>query len=353
MRPHPPLDRAPHLLLVEDSDADRLVVEAMLQRVYGERGLHVSRVADATAACRALCRDGDPDLDLVLLDLTLPDSGGLDTVRRVAEDAGNVPIVVLTASDDEALGLACIEAGAQDYLPKGDLRMPVLGRVIGYAIARSRESAARRRLEQELLEVSEGERQRIAHDLHDVLGQQLTGIAMLARSLAGKLSADGREESREAAELGELAQDAIAQTVALARGLDPLADCGEDLPTALAGLARASERRLKIRCRVVRRGVVPDLSGPIASHLYRIVQEALTNAVRHGGARGVEIGIRGGDGCLALEVVDDGKGAPEPIVAGQGLRIMHYRAAAIGASLEVGPDPGGSGLRVRCVLPDA
>jgi signal transduction histidine kinase len=229
----------------------------------------------------------------------------------------------------------------------------VLGRVIGYAMARSSEAAERRRLEQEVLEISERERQRIAHDLHDDLGQQLTGIAMLARSLAAKLSARGLPEAADAVVLGELVQSTIAQSVALARGLDPLSVCDEELPAALDVLAQEAERRFRIHCEVGSRGTVPRVSGTTAAHLYRIAQEALTNAVKHGRARRVDIDLRGDGGALELCVSDDGRGLPDPeqLERGQGLRIMEYRARSIGASLAVERNPNGSGTRVRCLLP--
>ena len=345
-RPTRPL----HLLLVEDSDADIRLVELMLSQVRGEQDRH-TRVSTTAAACHALA--AHDDIDLVLLDLRLPDSQGIDTVRRIVEAARDVPIVVLTETDDEAIGRACVAAGAQDYLPKSELRALLLGRVIEYAVARSRDFAARRRLEQEVLKSSEHERQRIARDLHHDLGQQLTGIAIMARSLTAKLAARELPEAAEAKELGVLVQGAIAQSVALARGLDPLTEFGAELPAALEALARDAERRFRIRCRFRSGGEDRAVDGAIAAHLYRIAQEAITNAVKHGPASHVEVDLRGEGGGLELVVADDGKGFPDPehFERGQGLRIMEYRARTIGAALAIERNPRGHGLRIRCTLP--
>jgi signal transduction histidine kinase len=346
-----PGSRTPlHLLQVEDSDADSRLVSAMLRSVRGKDERH-TRVSDSAAACRALA--GHHDIDLVLLDLTLPDSQGIDTVRRVAEAARGVPIVVLTETDDEQVGRACVAAGAQDYLPKGELRALLLGRVIDYAVTRARDSAAQRALEQEVLEISEHERQRIARDLHDDLGQQLTGVAIMARALAGKLAARGLPEASDAQQVGALVQGAIGQSVALARGLDPLTEFGAELAVALEALARDGEQRFRIRCEFRCTGDLPALESGVAAHLYRIAQEAMTNAVKHGPARRVDIELRGqGDG-LELVVTDDGPPGldPERFARGQGLRIMEYRARSIGARLAIERGPRGSGLRVRCTLP--
>jgi two-component system sensor kinase FixL len=337
-----------HLLIVEDSDADYGLLEVMLRRVRGYQE-RLTRVTDTASACRALMAHSD--IDLALLDLTLPDSYGIETVRRVASAAHDIPIVVLTVTDAEEVGHACVAAGAQDYLPKSELRAPLLGRVIDYALTRSHDAAARRELEQEVLRIGEQERQRIARDLHDDLGQQLTGVAILARTLASKLASREMPESNEARELGELVQDAISQSIALARGLDPLTEYGSDLSAALEALASDGERRLRIRCRFHRRGNLSALDGTVASHLYRIAQEAITNAVKHGPATLVDIELSEDKGTVELIVTNDGKSAADPktFERGRGLRIMEYRAKTIGAVLAIEPNSRG-GMRIRCTL---
>jgi signal transduction histidine kinase len=343
------MDHPLHILLVEDSDADNRLLEVMLRRVRGDQD-RLTRVKDTTAACRALVAHAD--VDLTLLDLTLPDSYGIETVRRVASVAREIPIVVLTVTDDEEVGRSCIVAGAQDYLPKSELRAPLLARVIDYAVTRARDTATRRQLEQEVLRIGEQERQRIARDLHDDLGQQLTGVAILARALATKLGSRGMPEATEARELGDLVQGAIAQSMALARGLDPMTEFGSDLPAALEALAQDGERRFRIRCRFHRRGNVASIDSTVASHLYRVAQEAITNAVKHGPAGLVDIELSGDSGVLELVVTDDGKGTPDPerFERGRGLRIMEYRARTIGGVLAIEANPRG-GLRVCCRLP--
>jgi signal transduction histidine kinase len=343
---------ANHLLIVEDSDGDYRLLEVMLRRIRGEQE-RLTRVRDTASACRAFAAHSD--IDLALLDLTLPDSYGIDTVRRVAAVCSEVPIVVLTATDDEEVGRACVAAGAQDYLPKSELRATLLARVIDYALTRSRDGRARRELEQEVLRIGEQERHRIARDLHDDLGQQLTGVAILARALATRLSVREMPEANEARELGELVQGAISQSVALARGLDPMTEFGTDLPAALEALAQDGERRFRIRCGFRQRGDLPELNGSVAEHLYRVAQEAMTNAVKHGPASRVDIELRGEGGSLELTVTNDGNAVPDPqsFAGGRGLRIMHYRARTIGADLAIEPNSKGGGLRIRCALTPA
>jgi signal transduction histidine kinase len=345
------MSRSLHLLLVDDSEADRKLIGAMLRDVRSAD--EVTAVSSAAAARGVLLVHGG--IDLVLLDLTLPDSQGIETVRQMIRVARDVPIIVLTATDDEEVGRACVAAGAQDYLPKSELRGHLLSRVIDYAVTRARDFAARRALEQEVLEISEHERQRIARDLHDDLGQQLAGIAIIARTLAAKVAARGLPEASDARELAGLVQGAIAQSIALARGLDPLTEFGAELPMALEALAHDGERRLQVRCAFGVLGDLPPVDANVAAQLFRIAQEAMTNAVKHGPAQLVQIDLRAAGGSLELTVTDDGAGEREPAQfrSGRGLRIMAYRARSIGASFAIERNPHGPGTRVRCTLPAA
>jgi CheY-like chemotaxis protein len=127
------------LLLVEDNPGDALLVSEMLEQLEPENYqiIHVPRISEAVDVLRST------DVDVVLLDLRLPDCTGIDTVKTVRESAGQIPIVVLTGTDDEQLALTCIHAGAQDYLAKGEIRLQSLKRAIGYAITRIREAQVR------------------------------------------------------------------------------------------------------------------------------------------------------------------------------------------------------------------
>lgn len=131
------------LLLVEDNAGDAELASAMLDEGLGPYQLvHVPRIDQAIDRLRARA------IDVVVLDLSLPDCAGVESVRALRQVATDVPIVVLTGSDDEALALACIDAGAQDYLAKQDTRARNLNRAIGYAMTRVRESQMRELQEQ-------------------------------------------------------------------------------------------------------------------------------------------------------------------------------------------------------------
>lgn len=127
------------LLLVEDNPGDARLVEDLLEETATEhyQVLHAPRMQDA------LARLSEQTVDVVVLDLQLPDCSGVESVKAMRAAAGETPIVVLTSSDDEALALSCINAGAHDYLPKSEVRSKQLKRSIGYAITRQREAQLR------------------------------------------------------------------------------------------------------------------------------------------------------------------------------------------------------------------
>jgi len=212
--------------------------------------------------------------------------------------------------------------------------------------------AARRRLELELLEITEKERRRIGLDLHDDLGQQLSGLALMTKGLQLKLAKRRAREASDAARIHNLVQQAMTHARDLARDLTMLDLKGDDLPAALDGLARHAERLFKISCRFEAARNIPPLEPNVVSQLYKITQEAVTNAIKHAQAKAIGIRLANGSGELRLTVQNDGLPFPnlKSPSTGLGLRIMNYRASLIGALLEIKGD-GSQGTCVTCSLP--
>jgi two-component system sensor kinase FixL len=195
----------------------------------------------------------------------------------------------------------------------------------------------RRRMEREISEISERERQRIGQDLHDELGQILTGIACIGTSLAEELERKSLTEAATAAKIAELTNQAIKQTRTLARGLYPVELETNGLFSALQELAANAETLFGISCRLRCDEAISAPANDVAIHLYRIAQEAIDNAVRHGKAGHIWIRLWDQNGIGVMSVVDDGAGlsAPPREHPGMGLRIMKYRAEMIGGILQV------------------
>ena len=237
-----------------------------------------------------------------------------------------------------------------------------------------RDITERRELEQAVLSVAEDERRRIGQDLHDGLGQMLTGTGLIARGLARKLATEGLGFSDDADELVKLIKEADQYARSISRGLVPVELDTHGLDDALSRLAANSERLFDIACVLTTRGEVSllekELSPDVSPHLFRIAQEAVSNAAFHGKASTVEITLIHSPAWLTLRISDDGVGFPgllrsagatrlEPVPGkrdkdtenrGMGVRIMHYRARIIGGALEIRLGPNG-GTVVTCSVP--
>jgi PAS domain S-box-containing protein len=229
---------------------------------------------------------------------------------------------------------------------------------IGTGISIStRDITERKRLEQEILDISGRERQSIGRDLHDGLGQELTGVALMLRGLAGRVQQHYPEAVESVNEIVGLVNQSIENARSLARGLLPVRTETGGLSFALRELASRSRDLYGLEV-TFRAEVWPALTldETDASHLYRIAQEALTNSARHGHATLVEIFLLVTRCTFLLCITDNGEGFREPPspYTGMGLKIMKYRAGMIGAAFEIAPnEPHGTVVRVMGEQPAA
>ena len=205
-------------------------------------------------------------------------------------------------------------------------------------------------LEEELLIISDRERQRIGQDLHDGLCQQLAGIEFRHAVLVQELADDPRIQA-EALKLSELLRDAMQQARMLAHGWLPVRSEPRGLMAALEALAVASEKLFNISCRWECPRPVFVADATVATHLYRIAQEAISNAVKHGRAKTIIIALVQAGPDVTLTITDDGCGMAgnRPAVKGMGLRIMDYRAEVVGGSVQIGAAPN-RGTFVSCTF---
>jgi signal transduction histidine kinase len=204
-------------------------------------------------------------------------------------------------------------------------------------------------LEREIIRISEREQRRIGQDLHDGLCQYLAAVSCAAASLRNDLKKRLLpDESESAAEIAELLKQGVTQARNLARGLSPVYNDESGLDSALQELAAYSSRLLDIDCEFDNNPPVLIRDNAAASHLYRIAQEALNNATRHGRAT-VFISLEEMAGIVTLRVSDNGIGLPgNADSGGMGLKVMDYRARAIGGELRIENDPVPGGVTVSC-----
>lgn len=194
----------------------------------------------------------------------------------------------------------------------------------------------RRRLEQEVLNISEQEQRRIGQDLHDGICQQLAGIELMSQVLEQALARKSKKHSAQAGQIAAHVREAITQTRMLAHGLCPVVLESEGLMSALQELAHATTKMFGVNCSFRCDHPVQVHDNTTATHLYRIAQEAVSNAIKHGRATRIEIGLAAQSNRVFLAVKDNGVGIPAtPPRTGAGLRIMQYRAGMIGGSVVV------------------
>jgi len=268
---------------------------------------------------------------------------------------------------EEAFGMARAAGRAFDLELDGqtDRGRPMWVRILGradiyadrtvrvYGIVQ--DVTERRMLESALLEVSNREQQRFGAELHDGLGQELTGISLMLQGLAQQADAAKPSLSDQLARISQLMTRAIGSARALAHGLAPISTSRVGLEAALRLLAERSAQAYggEVSFDLLGTGVL-KLDETAGNHLYRVAQEAVSNAVRHGSASHVAISLAVHPASVTLTIADDGCGI-EPGVGsshGLGLRSMAYRARSLDGTLEVSPRPGGGTvIRLDCPQP--
>jgi PAS domain S-box-containing protein len=210
----------------------------------------------------------------------------------------------------------------------------------------------RRAFGQALMDAIGGEQRRIAQEMHDGLGQELTGLALSVRALANRAQKERDAISVDLDQLALLATSCIQDAQRIVQGLSPLTNADGNLDAALEALARRSSlsgTRVRFRTRYEAPMIV-ELK--IRNHLFRIAQEAVQNSLKHSGAKSIDIELRSRPGGIILSVIDDGMGlaADADTRTGLGMRTMRFRASAMGARLSITRGAGG-GNSVVCDVP--
>lgn len=239
-------------------------------------------------------------------------------------------------------------------VPYRDHEQNVVG-IIVFAV----DVSAHKRLEKRLMELRADEQRRLGYDLHDGLGQHLSGILYLSRRMENRLRGQSAPEANDAVEIVNLVKQAIESVRDMSQGLRPLGDDPRALAEALAELARKTKDTTGIDCVFEESGRVLLFESDGADHLFRIAQEAVNNALRHSGCKRIRIRLTQGDEATTLEVTDDGNGMPASAwqgvrptgreTEGLGLSIMEHRAELMGAGFSIEAGSGG-GTVVRCTL---
>jgi signal transduction histidine kinase len=368
-----------HILLVEDNPGDaRLLREALREALRDAQGLdheliHVERLEDA------LQRLKTGAFDVLLLDLSLPDSQGTDTVKRITAAAPHIPVVVLTGTEDESLSTEVVRCGAQDYLVKGQTDHRLLRRAIRYAIERKRVEAALhdlnqtlerrvaertavveqqaqrlRQLASQLLVTEERERRNLAADLHDNLAQILYVAKMKVTELRDNDDSKGRPASFK--EIEKLLSRASQTARSLSYQLSPPILYELGLVPALQWLGEEIKRLHGLDVLVESDGHAEPSDERARVILFRAVRELLVNVAKHAGVRKACVRIRRSAERLAVIVEDRGVGFDPKVVIdsktnhGMGLFNIRERLGYLGGFVEI-HSAGGKKTTVTLTVP--
>jgi signal transduction histidine kinase len=226
----------------------------------------------------------------------------------------------------------------------------VLQRIVGI----TRDVTEQKALQEELVNASDQERHSLGHDLHDDACQRLAAMKMKCEALAGRLDEAHSPQSSVAMELTKELSDASALLRNMARGLAPVEVEGDGLVNALQKLIRMQESIHEVPIFFEAKGSVVVENEDVATHLYRIAQELITNAARHAKPTQIDVKLEELPGSIRLTVINDGKPMQKaaPGHMGMGLKIIHYRASAIGATIDTRPRTDGvTGTVVVCTVP--
>jgi signal transduction histidine kinase len=333
----------------DDRGLQRLIGKSLQREGYD--------VATAISGAEAMDWLSTHEPGLMLLDLKLQDIEGKELINHLEATRRVVPFIIITGQGDERVAVEMMKRGALDYLVKDAQFSEFLPTVVRRALQQverdqrlAESERERKNLERQILEVTERERRSIGQDLHDGLGQYLTGIELMLQAVASELKTDRAPLDKISAYLRE----SIRQSKALARGLSPVELQENGLMSALEELASNVSAMFRVRCAFRCPSPVLITDNVAATHLFRIAQEAVSNAIKHGQARKIEVELVEEKGKLLLRIRDDGQGLPadKPQGRGMGLRIMKYRAEMLGGTLSV-ENKSENGAVVTCSAPDS
>jgi signal transduction histidine kinase len=344
-----------YILVIEDNPGDfALVEEFLLERIDAPKIVHVNNYKEA----QTRLSDCGETFDVILLDLSLPDKTGAELIGSIVGQSNNAPVIVLTGYADFAFGVQSISQGVSDYILKDELTPLILYKTIIYSLERRKilstleESEKRvRSFAKQLSEVVEEERARIAREIHDEFGQQLSGIKM---SLSALKNGRGAQQ-----DIGAVIDPIVSE---VNNSIQTLRQIANELRPALLDklglfasvdwLIREFRKKTGIESSLEVTIEQPDIDKDIEINIFRICQEALTNIIKHASATNVVImiGVDGDD--LNVKIIDDGQGIDAGVLRdplSSGLLNMRERAKLIGARISIASQAG-KGTTIEFIL---
>ena len=346
-----------NILLIEDNPGDARLINEYLS---DSRHLNFNLTV-AERLSKGIEYIEQELIDIILLDLKLPDSEGLATFTKISEVAPSIPIIVLTGLDDETTAVSAVKMGAQDYLVKDKVEEEILERAIRYAIERKRaEEEHQKLLEQRIrslaiIEAQENERRRISRELHDGLGQLLSAaklkfgmIELLNNSLDKASAASDRERASEIIkDVDGIISKSIVEARRIAHDLRPTTLDDFGLIPALRILCQEFAKLTGIKAKFQVSQLLERIEPKVEIAIYRIIQESFNNITKYAEATEVSLDVYRKKNLVYVNVKDNGKGFDMESInkqkkagRGFGLLNMKERAELVGGRFEINSEPG-------------
>lgn len=332
-----------NVLVIEDSPSDAFLISEYLDEIK-DINYKIKHCETLKEAIEELEED---DFDAVLIDYNLPDSNGANHLEQIFKKYNHVPFIVLTGLADEMVSINALNRGAKDYLIKGDFDAKLLNRSILYALERNRqeeETVIR------ILAAQDTEKERIARDVHDTLGQNLTSASMQMQSLKSLVADDEKEIHSSIDAALKSINDAIAESRGISRSLMPQTVKKFGLESGIESVIMTLNDKSETQYELESNLEFTRFEQQKELALFRIAQEAINNILKYAKATLVEIKLILVENLLLMQIDDNGVGFDPDSVENQkgiGLESIRTRAKSIGAKLEISSEEGkGTSIRV-------
>lgn len=320
-----------NVLVIEDSPSDAFLISEYLDEIK-DIDYKIKHCETLKEAIEELEED---DFDVVLIDYNLPDSNGANHLEQIFKKYNHVPFIVLTGLADEMVSINALNRGAKDYLIKGDFDAKLLNRSILYALERNR-------LEEEtvirILAAQDTEKERIARDVHDTLGQNLTSASMQMQSLKSLVADDEKEIHSSIDAALKSINDAIAESRGISRSLMPQTVKKFGLESGIESVIMTLNDKSETQYELESNLEFTRFEQSKELALFRIAQESINNILKYAKATLVEIKLILVENLLLMQIDDNGVGFDLDAVENQkgiGLDSIRTRAKSIGAKLEI------------------
>jgi signal transduction histidine kinase len=329
------------ILVIEDNPGDFILVEDfLLEQIEAPSILHASNYNEA----KNILSGKENPFDIILLDLSLPDKTGMLLIQDIVEISLNAPVIVLTGYADLTFGVKSLSLGVADYILKDELTALSLYKSIVYSTERKRIISAletsekrARSFANQLNNILEEERSRIAREIHDEFGQQLSGLKMSLSALKKNIDIQGNMEPIIDALVADV-NTSIQSLRQIANELRPVLLDKLGLYAAIEWLVGDFEKKTGIVSRINIDMDQPAMNKMFEINIFRICQEALTNITKHAEATMVNIRIENRNEILLIKIIDNGKGIKSSTLhnpLSMGLLNMKERANLIGSELNI------------------